>query len=146
MSDEKIKLQKIDDYRWMIPQEGNQGHEDAGCTEPALYAVRFPERGLQGMQLAAVTRTQGLHGGYLLAVRLDGEYEARAHRFPVEQDGAGAADAVFAADVRAGEPQRGAEKVGEEQAWLHLPLVRHPVHRDADRVELTQDGLPVTLK
>ena len=38
-----------------------------------------------------------------VTIGLHGEHQARAHRSAVEQHSAGAADAVFAADMRAGE-------------------------------------------
>ena len=52
------------------------------------------------------------------AVGLDGEDEARADGGAVEADGAGAADAVLASDVRAGQPEAVAQEVGEQQAGL----------------------------
>ena len=44
----------------------------------------------------------GLHAA---AVGLHGKHQARAHTVAVDQHGAGAADAVLAADMRAGEPE-----------------------------------------
>ena len=46
--------------------------------------------------------------------------QQRAHRDAVEPDGACAADAVLAADVRAGEAEAVAEEVGQEQPRLDL--------------------------
>ena len=52
------------------------------------------------------------------AVDLDREEEAGAHGDAVEPHRARAADAVLAADVRAGEAERVADEVGEQQPRL----------------------------
>ena len=61
------------------------------------------------------------------ALGLRGEQQARAHGAAVEAHGAGAADAVLAADVRAAQPERVAQEVGEQQAvvdvLVHAPAV-----------------------
>ena len=54
------------------------------------------------------------------AVGLDGEQAAAADRDAVEADRARAADAVLAADVRAGEAEAMPEEVGQEQPRLDL--------------------------
>ena len=56
----------------------------------------------------------------LRAFGLHREDEAGAHRLAVDQHGAGAADAVLAADVGAGQPQLVAQAVGERQARLDV--------------------------
>ena len=57
-------------------------------------------------------------------VDLDGEQQAGAHRLAVHQHRARAADAVLAADVRAGQPEVVAQRVGQQpahrHAWLHV--------------------------
>ena len=53
-----------------------------------------------GMQFVALG--EALDGADVLAVGLHGEHEAGAHRLVVDDHGAGAADAVLAADMRAG--------------------------------------------
>ena len=65
------------------------------------------------------------------AVGLDREQAAAAHRDAVEPHGAGAADAVLAADVRAGEAEAVAEEVGQEQARLDVLDDDLAVDRDA---------------
>ena len=47
---------------------------------------------------------------------LHGQHQAGAHRLSVEQDGAGAADALFAGEVRAGEMELVAQENGELRA------------------------------
>ena len=67
-----------------------------------------------------------------MAVGLDGEHDARARRLAVEQNRAGAAHAVLAADVRAGQPEILADEIAEQQARLDLALVASAVDGDAD--------------
>ena len=54
------------------------------------------------------------------AFGLHREDQAGAHRLAVDQHGAGAADAVLAADVGAGEAKLMAQAVGERQARLDI--------------------------
>ena len=77
----------------------------------------MPTEGLLQRRQRRLAR-EGLDRLDLGAVRLDGEQAARAHRDAVEPDGAGAADAVLAADVRAGQPEAVAEEVGEQEPRL----------------------------
>ena len=66
------------------------------------------------------------------AVGLHGEQEARADGHAVEAHRARAADAVLAADVRAGKPEAVAEEVREQQARLDVLAVAAPVDGDLD--------------
>ena len=59
---------------------------------------------------------QALDGGDRVVLGGDGEHQARAHRLAVDEDGAGAADAVLAADVGAGEPEVVAQEVRQQPA------------------------------
>ena len=70
-----------------------------------------PERFLQRRQHAGCRR-QPLDRAQVRAIDLHGELEAGARRIAVDLDGAGAAHAVLAADMRAG----GAEHVAQEIA------------------------------
>ena len=62
--------------------------------------------------------------------RLYGQQQAGADGLPVELHRAGAADAVLAADVGAGQPRLVADEVGEEQAGLDRALVGDAVDLD----------------
>ena len=62
------------------------------------------------------------------------EHQARPHRLAVEQDGAGPADPVLAADVGAGQPQVMAQRVGEQPARGHDHGVRQTVDQQRDLV------------
>ena len=94
------------------------GHQDAGRAEAALERVVALERLLQRREhRVAGERLDRLHRR---AVGLDREQAAAADRDAVEADRARAADAVLAADVRAGEAEAMPEEVGQEQARLDL--------------------------
>src|SRR5204862_2405445 len=103
-------------------------------AEAALEAVAFPEGLLQRMELLRSGRLP-FDGGEGMAVRLHGEHDARAHRLAVEEHRAGAAHAVLAADVSAGQVQLVAQEVREQQAGLDLALVGAAVDGDGDPVE-----------
>ena len=62
---------------------------------------------------AAVAR-KALDRSDRATVRLDREHEARPHRFTVELDRAGAADALLAADLRARQTGRVADEVRQD--------------------------------
>ena len=67
------------------------------------------------------------------AVGLDGEEQAGAHRVTVQEDGAGPADSVLAAEVGAGECAVLAEEVGEGLAGLDGRVARRsPLTVDRD--------------
>ena len=72
-----------------------------------------------GVQFAVVV-LQAFDGGQRRAVGLHSEHGAGADGLAVDQDGAGAADAVLAAEVGAGEAAVLAERVGEGAAGLEV--------------------------
>src|SRR4051812_17065493 len=78
-------------------------HDHPRCAEPALQAMVLLERGLHRVQLAA--GGEPLDRGDLGALGLDREHGARLDGLAVNVDGARAALAGVAADVRAGEPE-----------------------------------------
>ena len=82
------------------------------------------------MQLVG-RRCDALDGEKVVAIRLHREHQARARRAPVEQDGAGAADPVLAAEMGAGEPELVAQEVRERVANLDFFLV--PLAVDGQR-------------
>ena len=75
---------------------------------------------LQRVQLIRRTQTFDRHD--VGAVGPDGERQAGADAVAVHQDGAGAADAVLAADMGSGQPERVAQKIGQQQARLDARL------------------------
>src|SRR5438309_3495085 len=121
----------------VLLQQVGRGHDETGRAVAALQAVLVPEGLLDRMELAilghALDRLQAPSFG------LNREHRAALDCFAVDQDGARAALARVAADVRAGEPQVVPEIVHEKQAWLDLMLV--PASVDGYRaLELPQSS------
>src|SRR5262245_33889754 len=92
------------------------------------------ERLLKVRQLLA--GGQALDGADLGAVGLHAEHQARPGRAAVHQYGAGAADPVLAAQVRAGIAQVVAQHVGQGPARLHGEFVLTPVDAQVDAVHV----------
>jgi len=76
-------------------------------------------------------------------VGLHGEHQAGANRLAIEQDRAGAADAVLAADMRAGQSEIVAKKIAEQQARFDVPRVTDAVDRQRDLVTVSVHPAPV---
>ena len=81
-----------------------RGNQHSRCAVAALQAVRLAKAVLQHTQ-GAVMIGQAFDCGDCVAVCLHREHQARTHRIAIEHNGTRAADAVFATDVGAGEPQ-----------------------------------------
>src|SRR5712691_1366690 len=126
----------------IVAQELEQSREHAGRAEAALQAVIVAERLLQRMQLL-VARRDALDGEDVVAVRLHREHQAGARRIAVEQDGAGAAHAVLAAEMGAGQAEIVADEIRQRDADLDLLLV--PLAVDGQRdgsLQLGHSGVP----
>ena len=106
--------------RILLQHIGRQ-HQKARRAVAALQAVVLDEGALQRMQFVAVG--EPFDGADFLALGLDGEHQAGAHRLVVDDDRAGAADAMLAADMGAGLPAIVANGVDQSAARL-----------DADRI------------
>ena len=91
----------------------------------------FMERLLQRVQLI---RGGGnpLDGENIMAVRLHREHQAGARGAIVEQDGASAADAVLAAQMRAGQAELMADEIRQRDADLDFLLVALAVDGQRD--------------
>src|SRR5215468_4857055 len=113
-------------------QQRARAHQHAGRAEPALQAVALPEPLLQRMQRAA--GGEALDGLDRRAVGLDREHGAALDRLAVEADRARAAARGVAADVRAGQAERLADEVDEQQAGLDRAGLLLAVDRDGDLV------------
>src|SRR5207247_8226497 len=124
----------------LVAQERLRRHEDARRAKPALQGVVKHERALQLLDLARIG--QALDRVYLAAVGLRREHEAGAHDFAVDAHRAGAAHAVLAADVGAGELELVPEEVGEVEPRGHAALHSLAVHgeRDLDGFERRVHG------
>ena len=86
--------------------------------------------------LSSLPVRQALDGLDLAVVDLDAEHEAGARRRAVDQHGAGAADAVLAADVRPGVAEVVAQHVRQRPPRLDGQLAALAVHAHADEVLL----------
>jgi hypothetical protein len=92
--------------------------DEARRAEAALQRVVLAEGLLQRREIIVVG--QSLDGDDLAAFGLDREDQAGAYRLAVHQHGAGAADAVLAANVSAGEAKLVAQTIRESQPRLDL--------------------------
>jgi hypothetical protein len=92
--------------------------------------VTLPKTLLHRMQFAILGQT--FNGGDLGAVRLHGEQRAGFHRLAIEQDGAGAANARFTADMCASQLAIVTEEVDEESARLDRVLVFDSIDANVD--------------
>src|ERR1700730_14114019 len=111
-------------------QDAYGQHQKSRCTEAALQAVMVPERLLQRVQFVACGEPlDSAHPGTL---GLHREHQAGAHRLVVDQHGAGAADAVLAAEMGAGETAILAQRIGQAAPWLNADRVLIAVHRESD--------------
>src|ERR671915_2629979 len=114
----------------MLPQERLHRHQEARSAEPALERVRLMESALERVE--AIVAREALDRPERAAARLDRQHQAGPHRLAVELDRAGTADALLAADLRAGETRGVADEVGQERPGLDVALVVPPVDLDAD--------------
>ena len=77
-----------------------------------------------------------------VAVGLRREHQAGTNRRAVENDGAGAANAMLATDMGAGEQQVVAQEIAQQQPAFDLPAVLRAVHRDGDVVHFGTHAAP----
>src|SRR5437667_35776 len=106
-------------------QQVERGQQHPRGAEAALQPVMLPERLLERVQPSVAH--QSLHGRDVGAVRLHGEHQAGARGLAVDEHGAGAADAVLATDVGAGEAEVLAQEVHEQLARLAAALAGRAV-------------------
>src|SRR6202035_5968333 len=116
---------------WVLAQEAVERHQDPGCAKAALQRVISLEGRLQNAETVR-RRRQAFHGSDLTTVDLHREREAGARRLAVDADGAGAAHAVFAADMRPGRADLMPQEVGQQQPRLRLAGARFAVQGEAD--------------
>jgi len=107
----------------------------------ALQGEVFQKNLLQRMA-CAILATQTFDGDDMGAIRLHREREARARGTTIHGNRAGAAHAVFAAQMRAGQMQMLAQKVRQRKANRHGLLVNRTIHGNADAAFPSQLPLP----
>ncbi len=103
-------------YRLLSFQQVLRRRDHAGRAIAALQRVALLERGLQVGDFAGIG--QAFDGFDLGAVALHRQHQAAAHDLAVDANGAGAADAVLAADMAAGQRQILAQKIDQGLARL----------------------------
>ena len=126
-----------------VEQQSVQRHHDAGRAEPALRAAELDDRLLHGVESGKVATLDGHH---VLAVHLGQRHQAGGDRLVADgvplqlpdQDRAGAAVALLAALLGAGQPLAVAHKVQHQQTGrsrgLHLPVVEDEARARRHRV------------
>src|SRR5207302_5110212 len=93
-----------------------------------------------------VDRAGALDSLNLAAVGLCREHQAGAGAVSVEQHGAGAAHTMLAADMGAGEAERMAQEVAEQQPRLDLAPVADAINGDGDRSRCGHAVPPCVLR
>src|SRR5262245_44017753 len=114
--------------RWprVVLQQLGRCQQHAGRAIATLAGIAGDEGILQVPDRSAIGQTlDGFHRGALQRGR---EHEAAAHDAPVDADGAGAADAVLAAGVRAHQTEIEAEKIDQMPARLNAASDALAVH------------------
>ena len=114
----------------IFSQQIGRRHQHARRAESALQGMMLVKRFLQRIHLPdAAEAFDRLDAA---AVGLHREHQAGARAVAVDQHGAGAADAMLAADMGAGQAQRVTQEIGKQQARLHGGAVGCAVDGDAD--------------
>jgi len=129
---------------WLLAKESGEGHQETRRAKTTLECVSIPEGFLKRRE-SSVRLGQGLDGLKFVAIGLDGKHNARAHRFPIEEDGAGPAHAVFTTDVGAGEAKVLAEEIAQQQARFHLAFMLGPVDKDG-KAQAGPDGCRLSIQ
>ena len=96
---------------------------------------------LQRMELSILEKS--FDGKELGSVSLHGKHRARLDRLSVENDGASAAIAGIAADVRAGEPQHLPDEMNQEQPGFDIGLSLTAIDLDVNRLLLCHRLPPI---
>ena len=109
----------------LLAQQRMGGGDHAGRAEAALQRVMLAEGFLQRREVGIVG--QPFDGHDLGALGLHREHQAGAHRGAVDDDGAGAAHPVLAADMGPGQPQMVTQAVRQRQPRLDLDLDLFPL-------------------
>src|SRR5437763_7453103 len=110
----------------MTRDEIDRAHHHAGRAEATLEAVAFLERVLHRMH-RSIGRRDALDRHDVRALHLPCENVARLDRAAVDVDRACAALRGIAADVRARQGQRSAQKIGEQHARINIGAHRFAI-------------------
>src|SRR5215470_3548461 len=119
-------------------QNTDREHQKARRTEAALQGVVPHERFLHRVQ--PFTLLQSFDGADAVTFRLHSEHQAGAYRFAIDENCAGAADAVLAADMRADLTAIVADNIDERATWLDGHRVVLAVDGESDRSALAHSA------
>src|SRR5262245_5382238 len=97
---------------------------------------------LQGIELADATKAFDRLDR--AAIGLHRKHQARSNAVAIDQHRAGAANAVLAADMRTGEPERLAQEIGEQQPRLDCKFVGLAIDGNIDVARSSHAILSVT--
>jgi hypothetical protein len=114
-----------------LANAGDRRHDLAGRAVAALEGVLFEEGGLHGMQ-RAIRPGKPLHGGDGAAVSLSGKRQAGQHALAVDMHGAGAALALVATLLGAGQVETITQGVEQRHTRLDLKVVVMSVDVEMD--------------
>src|SRR5215471_1161470 len=118
----------------IVAGELGQCHQDPRRAIAALQTMLDPEGVLQRTERAVAA--QSLDGGDPPRLGLGSEHEATARRSIVDENGTGAAHAVLAAELGAGQMELVAKTVGECRSRFHRYSVRLAVDGELDVAQL----------
>src|SRR6266851_527012 len=108
-----------------------RGDQHRRCAEPALQRVTLMETPAQCRHDRIAGKAfDGLHGAVVAG---DREHQARARRLAVDEDRAGAAHAVLAAEMGPGQIASLAQKIGQRQPRRNVVGDCGPIHRESNR-------------
>src|SRR4051794_1754347 len=112
-------------------QQGVRRQNHARRAVAALQAVGFAERILDDAELAR-RRRQAFNGGDLEAIGLRRKHQARPHGLAVDQHGAGAANAMFAAGVSTVEQKLFPQRIKQRRARLDVGRAHDTIDPELD--------------
>ena len=110
-------------------QQIGSRHDHARCAETALQRVFLAEGDLQRVKLAS---RHTFYRGYRPAIGLHRKHGAGLDAFTVNMHVACPALARVASYMRTGQPQRTAQKINQQRAWLNLCLLFLTVNGNLD--------------
>ncbi len=125
-------------------QQLDSRHDKARGAKTALHRAIFQESSLDGMQLIFVANA--FDGGDLGAMGARGGHQAAHHGLAIQPDGAGAAFALAAGNLGAGELAFVAQQVGQGLVLDTGEGAAHAVDGDLQRGIVAVTALPATTR
>ena len=114
---------------WIVHQQRRRLHDLAGLAEAALRDVELAP-GLLYRVIAG--RVQPFDGGDVAAGGVGNRGDAGAHRLLVDDDGAGAAQRLAAAEFGAGQPDLVADEPDEWKIRIAVPVLLLSINLQLD--------------